>query len=284
MISSLVIIPSVFSANEDVLPTTPSVPTSSVTASDTQDVLPVSTSSPESIQMNAASTTGTASVLVPSVGSSVGEYKTVACSSNALFGANSCDQCFEGNSVKVGDMLTGLFDNWTNTTANILTAYKEEQKMPNMVKIGNTSWITTPADETKMWKYPVDIQWVSSGTGGKSQYILNAGQKVKFIEADMGAKYTLEKTDKKNGEIIGMLRFPVVSHVVDNSGNEGTADTHYECVSYKLSAVIAPVPTTPTTPTPEKMTETKTGPETLILIIAAFFIAFGLMFSLRRRM
>lgn len=80
-----------------------------------------------------------------------------------------------------------------------------------------------------------------------------------------------------------MLRFPVVSHVVDaTSGSEGAADTHYECVSYKLSA--AAVTPAPTTPTPEKMTETKTGPETLILIVAAFFIAFGLMFSLRRRM
>ncbi len=76
----------------------------------------------------------------------------------------------------------------------------------------------------------------------------------------------------------------MVSHVIDASGNEGAADTHYECVSYKLSASSSPSTPVPTTPTPEKMTETKTGPETLILIIAAFFIAFGLMFSLRRRM
>lgn len=218
-----------------------------------------------------------------SAGAAVGEYKSVACSSNSLFGSNSCDQCYDGGSVKVGESLTGLFDNWTNNTPNILTAYKEEQKTPNMVRVGNTTWTATPSDETKMWKYSSDIVWTQAGTGGKSQYILTGGSKVRFIEADLGAKYTLEKTDKKNGDTVGVLRFPVVSHIVDAGGNDGPADTHYECVSYKLSAATV-TPTTTPTPTPSQMTETETGPETLILIVAAFFIAFGLMFSLRRRM
>lgn len=229
------------------------------------------------ITMNAATT------ISASAGSAIGEYKAVACSSNALFGSNSCDQCFDGSSVKVGEALTGLFDNWTNATTNILTAYKEEQKTPNMVRVGATIWTATPADETKLWKYSSDIVWTQSGTGGKSQYILIGGQKVKFFEADLGAKYTLDKTDKKNGDTVGILRFPVVSHVVDASGNDGAANTHYECVAYKLNApAVAPV--TLAKPAPAKITETKTGPETLILIIAAFFIAFGLMFSLRKRM
>lgn len=220
-----------------------------------------------------------------SMGSSLGEYASVSCSSNALFESNSCDQCFEGGSVKVGDSLTGLFDNWTNTTESTFVAYKSEQKTPNMVKIGNTSWISTPADETKMWKSPSDVVWSPLWSGAnKDGFILPKNQKVRFVEADIGAKYTLEKTDKKNGDTVGILRFPVVSHVIDASWNEGSADTHYECVSYKLSASSSPSTPVPTTPTPEKMTETKTGPETLILIIAAFFIAFGLMFSLRRRM
>jgi hypothetical protein len=56
-------------------------------------------------------------------------------------------------------------------------------------------------------------------------------------------------------------------------------------VAYTLSA---PVPTVapvvkPAVITPE-ITKTETGPtETIILIIAAFFIAFGLMYSLRKR-
>lgn len=248
--------------------------TTAVTAGDTPG-----TNNSVGATMNSAPT------IKRSMGSSLGEYASVSCSSNALFESNSCDQCFEGGSAKVGDSLTGLFDNWTNTTESTFVAYKSEQKTPNMVKIGNTSWISTPADETKMWKSPSDVVWSPLWSGAnKDGFILPKNQKVRFVEADIGAKYTLEKTDKKNGDTVGILRFPVVSHVIDASGNEGAADTHYECVSYKLSASSSPSTPVPTTPTPEKMTETKTGPETLILIIAAFFIAFGLMFSLRRRM
>jgi hypothetical protein len=78
------------------------------------------------------------------------------------------------------------------------------------------------------------------------------------------------------------MRYPIVAHAVDGTGNEGAAKTHYECVAYNLSApVVAPIVPTPITP---EITKTQTGPtETIILILAAFFIAFGLMFSLRKR-
>lgn len=248
-----------------------------------------STSAPQDEPVVTADTTlNAAPTVTASAGSAIGEYKSVACTSNALFGSNGCDQCFDGGTVKVGESLSGLFDNWTNQTTNILTAYREEQKMPNMVKVGATNWIATPTDETKMWKYSSDIVWTQSGTGGMSQYILTGGQKVRFLESDLGAKYTLEKTDKKNGDTIGILRFPIVSHVVDAGGNDGAANTHYECVAYKLNAPAVtpttPPAGTPTTPDPAEITQTETGPETLILIVAAFFIAFGLMFSLRKRM
>jgi hypothetical protein len=120
-------------------------------------------------------------------------------------------------------------------------------------------------------------------------YILQPGQKVKFIDSEMGARYVLDKTDKKDGDMVGLLRFPVVSHAVDKTtGNEGAATTHYECVSYTLSApavaTVTPTPVTPVTPTPvTPSTKVETGPETLVLILAAFFIAFGMMFSLRKR-
>jgi hypothetical protein len=122
--------------------------TTAVTAGDTPG-----TNNSVGATMNSAPT------IKRSMGSSLGEYASVSCSSNALFESNSCDQCFEGGSAKVGDSLTGLFDNWTNTTESTFVAYKSEQKTPNMVKIGNTSWISTPADETKMWKSPSDVVW-----------------------------------------------------------------------------------------------------------------------------
>lgn len=65
-------------------------------------------------------------------------------------------------------------------------------------------------------------------------------------------------------------------------------------MAYKLDAptptVVTPPAPAPGTPAPPakvapvpEMTKTETGPETLILIAAAFFIAFGLMFTLRKR-
>ena len=123
-------------------------------------------------------------------------------------------------------------------------------------------------------------------------YILPPGQKVRFLEAEMGARYVLEKSDKKNGEMVGILKFPIVSHAVAAAnGSEGAASAHNECVSYTLAAsdMVPPTPVTPeptpvTPPTPGEVTQTATGPaETLILILAAFFIAFGMMFSLRKR-
>jgi hypothetical protein len=224
-----------------------------------------------------------------SMGSSLGEYKTVACTTNPAFATNSCDQCFVGGSVKVGGDLNGLFDNWTNNTSNMLIAYKDEQKLPNMVAFGST-WSSTPSDMSKFWKNSSDITWISTGSGGRMNYILQAGQKVKFIDSELGARYVLDKTDKKDGETVGMIRYPIVSHAVDKTtGNEGAATTHYECVSYTLSApAVAPTPKPTPAPVPvpptKEVTQTATGPtETLILILAAFFIAFGMMFSLRKR-
>jgi len=231
---------------------------------------------------NAATITSTQK---SSLGSSLGEYKSVSCSSNSLFSTNNCDQCFDGGSVKVGERLTGLFDNWVNNSSNIYIAYKEEQKNPNLIKLTNSTWSSSPSDESKVWRYGTDIIWISSGTGGKTQYILPTGQKVKLFESELGAGYTLEKTTAKNGETDGLVKFPVVYHTIDaTSASEGAANTHYECATYSLSVPATPVtPTSTGTTIPKTVTETKTGPETLLLIVAAFFIAFGMMFSLRKR-
>jgi hypothetical protein len=233
--------------------------------------------------------TTTASVVpvTASQSMSLGENKSISCSTNSAFGANSCDQCFDGGSVTVGKRLTGLFDNWTNNTTSLMIAYQSEQKNPNMIAFGSTKWITSPSDEAKVWKNSSDIIWTPTQSGAtKLQYILGAGQKIKFIETDLGAGYTLDKTDRKNGDLVGMMKFPIVSHIVDGVGNEGLAKTHNECVAYTLSAAatVAPVVPEKVTPITPAITKTETGPtETLILIIAAFFIAFGLMFSLRKR-
>lgn len=243
----------------------------------------------QNIQFNAATnnttsatTNTTSATTTQSI--SLGEAKSVSCTSDAAFTSNTCDQCFEAPSIKVGQRLTGLFDNWINSTSTIFIAYQDEQKTPNMIPFGATTWTSNPADETKIWKDGSDIAWVPSATGNRKQYMLPANQKVRFVESDLAAGYTLSKTDRKNGEVVGMIRYPITYHVLDAAGTEGAAKTHYECMTYKLSAPTV-TPTNPTKPTtPAEVTKPQTGPaETLILIVAAFFIAFGLMFSLRKR-
>ncbi len=239
----------------------------------------------EPVSLNAASTV-TPVTTSATVSATLGENKSINCSTNAAFGANSCDQCFDGGSVTVGKKLTGLFDNWTNDTTSLMVAYQSEQKNPNMIAFGITKWSTSPSDITKVWKNSSDIIWTPTQSGStKFQYILGAGQKIKFIETDLGAGYTLDKTDRKNGDLVGMIKYPIVSHVIDVAGGEGSAKVHNECVAYTLSSATNPTAVTPKTmPITPAITKTETGPtETIILIIAAFFIAFGLMFSLRKR-
>ncbi|MBC7498324.1 hypothetical protein H7170_01650 [Candidatus Gracilibacteria bacterium] len=278
-----------FAASGDMVLSTPTTMTPTM-ASGSQAILPppppVTTTTPINTtqnntlpQLTAAPSTSVA------MSSSIGENKSVSCVSNAAFATNSCDACFDGGSVTTGKRLTGLFDNWTNTSTGLMIAYQSEQKNPNMVAFGTTIWTASPSDESKLWKSSSDIIWSPTQTGStKMQYILGAGQKVKFFEADIAAGYTLTKTDRKNGELVGMMRYPTVAHAVDAVGNEGAAKTHYECVAYNLSAPATVVPVTPTTPVTPEITKTATGPaETIVLILAAFFIAFGLMFSLRKR-
>ena len=100
-----------------------------------------------------------APTLIASAGSALGEYKVVSCNSNSAFATNSCDQCFDGGAVKVGARMTGLFDTWTNNTDTLLVAYKNEQKTPNMVKFGNSTWVSTPVSEAAIWKYSSDVAW-----------------------------------------------------------------------------------------------------------------------------
>lgn len=258
----------------------------SVASADTGSVSTGMTAAPTAVTTAEPTLTKT-----PSAGSSLGEYKSVACTTNSAFAANSCDQCFDGGSLKKDEMVSGLYDNWINPTSSILLAYKEEQKTPNMVALGNTKWSSLPSDESLMWKTDnPEITWVDSGSGGKSQYILPAGNKVKFHQTDLAINgYKLVSTDKKAGDAVGLLRFPIVYRTIDTTtGEESAPKTHYECVAYSLAASATPAtpaetPTPEKKPTPAEVTQTQTGPETLLLIVAAFFIAFGLMFSLRKR-
>ena len=66
------------------------------------DSTPALTPTPKVTTMNAPSETVAASgVTSQSTGVSLGESKSVSCSSNPAFGTNSCDQCFECGKIAV---------------------------------------------------------------------------------------------------------------------------------------------------------------------------------------
>jgi hypothetical protein len=49
-----------------------------------------------------------------------------------------------------------------------------------------------------------------------------------------GTYITLNKTDKKAGEYIGMMKFPLIYRYVDlNTQKESDPIPHFECVTYK---------------------------------------------------
>ena len=151
-----------------------------------------------------------------------GDYAEIPCTSQAFFAANSCNQCFEGGKVTVGQKITGLQDTWTNGTKNELVAYKDEQIYPEMVVLGGgaTSWIATPNTPSLYWKYGTDVVWVNSLTGsGKQEYSLEAGKTITFMDSDFGASYSLDKADAKGG-YVGLMKFPVVYHEVSAAGGQ----------------------------------------------------------------
>ena len=139
------------------------------TATPVAPVVAPAQTAPTLPQLTAAPSTSVA------MSTSLGENKSVSCVSNSAFATNSCDACFDGGSVTVGKRLTGLFDNWTNNSTGLMIAYQNEQKNPNMVSFGATTWTASPTDESKLWKSSSDIIWSPTQTGStKMQYILGA--------------------------------------------------------------------------------------------------------------
>lgn len=242
-----------------------------------------------SLSMNAKSLIGMALFLVTTQAfAAVSDYKEISCTAE-YFTANNCGACFEGKSLANGDQVNGLYDSWTNKNVNEQLIYKDEQVMPEMVPLSaGTTFVANPLDTAAFWKYGTQVIWTESTTGtGKQEFMLDAGKSVKFLEADLGASYTLTATDKKDGEVVGVLKFPLSYHNVDADGNEGKKETHVECVSYTAKASVAKVTPVeivkPKAPEPKKLTTVKTGPESLLLMALALLIAAGLVVARNRK-
>jgi len=228
----------------------------------------------------------------------IGEYKSVDCSSDSTFSANNCNQCFDGGKVGVSEKILSLFDNWTNANPNEQIIYKDEQVFPQMINLGGegTAWTQSPSAPESFWKYSDEILWTknASGTGSvdasgatitgstvsdRDEFMLEGNKTIRFMDSDLGAFFSLDKTNKQNGEKVGLLAFDINYHNLDSDGNEQTKVSHRECVAFAAKATVVPTPPIPPTP---HFTTVKTGPESIFLVALALLLALGI-FTVRRR-
>lgn len=223
--------------------------------------------------------------------SAAGNYTEVACTTDPSFNANQCNQCFDGGTLGVGGKVSDLYDDWKNTGSGSMIAYQKDQTWPTMVNLGGsgTAFSQNPADQALFWKYGRDTIWINSKErAGDKEYELAAGKSVRFFEGELGASFSLDRTNVKNGQTVGLMKFPVKFVRVSDDGTESAPATHTECVLFRASVVeAAPVVVTPAPvipkPQPQAVTHTKTGPEMTILLAIAASGAVALWMVRRKR-
>jgi LPXTG-motif cell wall-anchored protein len=156
----------------------------------------------------------------------------------------------------------------------------------------NTAWLSNPSKDTDFWKIGSEIVFTpeTTGTTKRDMFSLKPGKKVTVLEASLGANYQLERSDKKNGDYVGLVKFPVnYRSVNDTTGKAGALVNHLECAAFKLSvttaAAVTPVtPTPPTTPAPTQATKIKTGAaDTFLFMGLAMLLALAFMFARKRK-
>jgi len=199
-----------------------------------------------------------------------GAYEEIECSSDAVYAANSCSQCFTGEDQSVGANIGLLSDLWINSGNTDQLVYKEEQEMPQMVALGGASWSQTPSADN-FWEYTSEFNDLFSDT--EDGYVLTAGDQVNWIKSKLGYAYKLDTNPAADGENIGLLVYTLTTHALSNGNIDEDGIDHKECVLFKSSASEAPAPT-PTTPEePKRLPET--GAEHVLLLMIALLLGFG---------
>lgn len=231
----------------------------------------------------------------PAIFAASGDYKEVSCSTQTFFGSNSCNQCFDGGSLTVGQKLTGLYDTWTNKNTTDQVMYQDEQANPTLVNLAGTAttFVSNPSTESKFWKFSSEMIFTSeasSGTGtARKVFTLKPGKTVRLMDSEFGAYYQLEKTDAKKGDHVALLKFPANYHdVSDQNGKPGVMQKHLECVAFTANVAAAAAVSTPAkvvpTPTPTQATKVKTGAaDTFLFVGLAMLLAMAFMFARKRR-
>lgn len=214
----------------------------------------------------------TSLVTLASISSVSAAYTEVNCSTDPVFWENSCNQCFSGTTQKTGDNIWLLSDQWINTGDKSLILFKDEQDLPEMKSLNGAEWKQIP-DIDKFWEYTKNMEALYNTD--EWGYILAKWQKVDWIQSKLGYAYNLYKNTAEVGKNIGLLIYPISTHVIWD-GWDVTVDTntYKECVLFKSAEA--------TKVTPPKQLP-KTGPEHIVLLIVAMLLAFAVMKFTRSR-
>lgn len=205
--------------------------------------------------------------------SSYAAVSEVSCSTNQDFTANSCNQCFTGGSVSVGDNKGLLTDVWENNSTGDQVLFKEEQEMPQMIALGGANWTEVKAsDSVDFWQFTSGLEALyDDDTLG---YTLAAGASVTWLESTLGSAYQVV-SNAAAGSNAGILAYDIAVHNVEDDGNIALdTENHRECVLY-TSAGEASTPEEPVIPSTPNLPET--GPEHMLLALVALLLGFGFL-------
>lgn len=204
--------------------------------------------------------------------SSYAATTTVNCDTNPVYSENSCNQCFDGGTVAIGDNKGELFDIWENNSDKDQLLFKEEQEMPKMMPLNGASWSENKAGEgIDFWQYTPELDALNDpeNLGEK----LPAGQSVKWIASSLGSAYELTSSNAMAGDNVGLLTYDIA---VRNLASDGTIDAdatkHRECVLFKSAGGK---PTPPVVPQAPELPQT--GPEHILLAFVALLLGFGFL-------
>lgn len=206
-------------------------------------------------------------------------YTEINCSSDQVFSENSCHQCFDGGKISVGSNISFLDDIWVNDTTVRKIMFKEEQTMPYMVSLNNSTLTKNPNNDT-FWEYTSEFETLEDDEF--YGHVLPAGQQVSWLKSSLGASYLVEQIPSE-WQNAWLLVFDIMSHNILESGEIAMNDkAHRECVLYAAGvSSVPPVverPAQEPTPEPEQMTQVATGPELYFLVLMmSFLLALGIM-------
>ena len=212
-----------------------------------------------------------------SISGASASYKEISCSSDPVFGQNSCTQCFDWGSVEQGKDLGLLTDIWSNGTSKSMYMLKEENPLDSaakMISLNGAAWSYEPQKDG-FWEYTDSLEKLAKD----GFYELPAWKSVDWIQSKLGYSIKLNKSAEawKN---IWLLKYVINIHTDENWAPSEKTVSHSECVLFK-SAGKAQKPTEQKKQQPQKLT--KTWPEEVLLLLLSLFLAGSIFYFSRKK-